>query len=106
MRAEPGEVPATARQRPVFRLSFARVVAAFPFAMHGGIRCPTLAVKVEDVRRSPFGFASSGLNEAEVANACLGCVGLVPVHQGQSQVYRLGLDRQRNLQRDEQEGHV
>jgi hypothetical protein len=81
-------------------------LAEFLFMMHGRSRCPTLAVKVEDVRRSPFGFAFSSFDEAEVANACLRCISLLPVHKRQSQVQRLGLDGQGNVQRGEQESRA
>jgi hypothetical protein len=82
------------------------VVAQVLFVMHGRIRCPTLAVKVEDVRRSLLGFAFSGFDEAEVANACPRCISLLPVHEGPLLDRRLSLDRQGNVQRGKQESHV
>jgi len=82
------------------------MVAEFLFVMRGGIHCPTLAVKVENVRRFPAGFAFSDFDEAEVTNACLRFISLLPVHEGPLQVHRLSLDRQDYVQRGEQESHV
>jgi hypothetical protein len=88
-----------------FTFSFAHV-AEFLFVMYGGIRRPALAVKVEDIRRSPLGFAFSDFDEAEVGNACLRCISLLPVQEGPTQVRSLNLNRQHNVQRGEQESHV
>ena len=68
----------------------------------GRIRSRARAAKVENVRRSPFGFALSGFDEAKFASACLRCIKLHPVHDGPSQIERLSLDRQHDEQRDEQ----